>query len=283
MSTVAILGAGDLGAALAQSLASRGRVSAIRLIDENAELAAGKGLDIQQAGPVERYETHLSASSDVLAASGAAVIVIADDSARGEWTGDAGLALIRQLITAGTRAPLVFAGSNQTPLMEMAARELEIDADRMIGTAASAMVGVARSLVALDSGGSTRDVHVVVTGRPPAFVVAWSSATIAGMPVVERVAAHRLVALAGATVSLWPPGPRAIASASAPIVEALIFGSRQLHQAAAIIDGSVGARGVAAMMPLELRRGGISQRVAPKFSALERVELENSIARLRQR
>ena len=47
MHTVAILGAGDLGGALARTLATRDAVSHIVLIDEAGAVAAGKALDIR--------------------------------------------------------------------------------------------------------------------------------------------------------------------------------------------------------------------------------------------
>jgi hypothetical protein len=53
-----------VGGAIASTLAIRARVTAIRLIDRAADLAAGKALDIQQAGPVEGFDTRLTASSD---------------------------------------------------------------------------------------------------------------------------------------------------------------------------------------------------------------------------
>ena len=52
MSLVAIIGAGEIGGAVARALASRSRVDAIRLIDDKESVAAGKALDLMQAGPV---------------------------------------------------------------------------------------------------------------------------------------------------------------------------------------------------------------------------------------
>ena len=53
MHTVAIIGAGELGGALARTLATRDAVSRIVLVDEAGNVAAGKALDIRQTGPVE--------------------------------------------------------------------------------------------------------------------------------------------------------------------------------------------------------------------------------------
>ena len=78
MHTVAILGAGELGGALARTLAAGDAVSRIVLVDEAGNVAAGKALDIRQAGPIESYDTAVDGSDDIHQASGVDVIVMAD-------------------------------------------------------------------------------------------------------------------------------------------------------------------------------------------------------------
>ena len=267
MSTVAVLGAGPIGAAVAQRLAARARVREVRFIDANVSVASGKALDIMQAGPVEHYDTRVTAMGDVLAATGANVIVVADEVDGGEWEGDRGLTMMRQLARAGTTAAIVFAGPKQIWLMETCARELKMRADKLVGTAPAAAAGAVRALAGLELGLSTVDVTVV--GRPPSFTIAWSTATADGVLISERVPAHRLLAISDSLKRLWPPGPYAIGAATAPIAEALIDGRRRRHAALAILDGEFGARGVAAMLPLELGDGRILARVRPSLSASE--------------
>jgi len=273
MSTVAIMGAGSIGGALAHRLAERARVGEVRLIDEAAGVATGKALDIQQAGPVQRSDTRLTAASDVLAASGASVIVIADAVDAGEWTGDRGLDLIEKIVRTGTNAPLVFAGPNQIELMERCASKLGLAADRLVGSSSSAVVGAVRALTAAEADVSGVEVAITVNGRPPSFVIGWSAATVAGAAASERVPAHRMLAISATVKRLWPPGAYAIASATAPVVEGLISGSRRRLQALAILDGEYGARGVACMLPLELGHGRILSRAMPTLSPQERTAL----------
>jgi malate dehydrogenase len=277
MSGVAILGAGELGGAIAHALASRGRVRTITLVDDAAGVAAGKALDIQQAGPIDRVDVHVGAATDLLSAAGASVIVLADAVGAGEWKDDRGLALVDRLARAGSAAAFVFAGPNQTTLMRTASRELGVAGDRMVGTAASAVVGTVRALVGLEVGGGGTGVSVTVGGRPPTFVVAWSSATISGSLVTDRVPAHRLLAVAQSLRRFWPPSARAIAAPTTRIVEALVGGSRDLHQAMTILDGEFGSRGGVGMMPLSIGPGRVLARVMPSLSPQERTEIENRI------
>ena len=270
MSVVAILGAGSVGAATAESLARRARVSAVQIIDTDAQVAAGKALDMLQAGPITGVNTRVSAAADPLSATGASVIVIADTVKDGEWTGHAGLSLVEQLVRAGSAAPIVFAGPSQTALLEASARELKLPAHRLIGSASSAILGTAQSLAGMELGLSS--VELTVVGRPPRFVVGWSAASTAGSLIVDRVPAHRLLALSQSLARFWPPGPYAIGAATAAIVEALIFGSRRMHPALTVAEHGLGPAGSAMMLPLQLGRLRILSHVMPTLSPQERTQ-----------
>ena len=60
MREVAIVGAGELGGAVAHVLARRDVVRSLVLVDESGRVAAGKALDIAQAAPVEGFATQLT-------------------------------------------------------------------------------------------------------------------------------------------------------------------------------------------------------------------------------
>jgi malate dehydrogenase len=277
MSTIAILGAGPIGASIAHTLARRARVRDVRLIDAAATVAAGKALDIRQTGPVEGYDTRLSGIGDPLAAVGADVFVIADTHADGEWEGDKGLALVRRLVAAGAAGPFVFAGTRQTWLMEAVVRELGVPADRVVGTAAAAMVTAARGLAGLEVHGSGVDVALTMSGKPPGLTVAWSSATIGGSLLTDRVPSHRVLAISQQLKKLWPPQPYAIATATAPVVEGLIAGTRRDTSGVTILNGEFGQRGVACLLPLTLGNGRVLSRIVPSLSPQERTDVVNSL------
>jgi malate dehydrogenase len=277
MSFVAILGAGPIGAGVARALTRRARIREVRLLDDAADVAAGKALDIRQSGPIDDADTHVSGLGDPLAAVGADVIVVADSHDGGEWEGDRGLALVRRLTAAGATAPFVFAGAGQTWLMEAAVTELDLAPDRVIGTAAAAMTSAARGLVALEIGGSGVDVAISVCGRPPSLTPAWSSATCGGSLVTDRVPPHRLQAISRQLRALWPPGPYAIAAATAPVIEGLLTGTRRDVPGVTILAGEFGLRRVACLLPLGLGHGRVQARIVPALSPQERTEVINSL------
>src|SRR6185503_4040536 len=98
MPLAAIVGAGPIGTAIAHRLANRASVRHVLLVDDELNVAVGKALDIQQSGPIDRVDVGLSATSDLLGASGADVIVVADAVNGGEWRSEAGLALVQRLV-----------------------------------------------------------------------------------------------------------------------------------------------------------------------------------------
>ena len=84
--TVCILGAGELGGAIAHALARGGQVQRILLIDANGGVAAGKALDIRQSGAIEGCHADLAGTDDFtrvagsrMAESSSAVPVSFDD------------------------------------------------------------------------------------------------------------------------------------------------------------------------------------------------------------
>lgn len=274
MSVIAIIGAGPLGGALAHTLAGRSRTAEVRLIDPEESVAKGKALDILQSGPVENATGTVTAHGSLHAAVGADAVVLADGVTGTEHSGEAGLALVRQLEAAGASAPLVFAGASQRELMQPCIRELHVPAARVLGSAPAALASALRALAGLVLDTSAVEITLQVLGVPPRHaVVAWQAATVSGQPLTAVMPAHEIAALTARIPGLWPPGPYALASAAARVAEAVCSGSRR--QYSCFVD--VG-RGRVAAMPVQLKPGGLSRLVEPALSRQERTGLDNAIA-----
>ena len=98
MTQVAILGAGEVGGAVASVLARGSRVDEIRLIDDNERVARGTALDIQQTAPFTGSDARVAAFGDIGAAAGATVIVIADPAGSSAgWQGAAARSLVARV------------------------------------------------------------------------------------------------------------------------------------------------------------------------------------------
>jgi malate dehydrogenase len=279
MAFTAILGAGSIGGALAHKLAVRGRVREVRLIDPERRVAEGKALDILQSSASDGFSTRVSAADGIEAAAGAAVIVIADAaSGDAEHSGEPGLAMLKRLFAMDTSAPVVFAGAAQRVLIGRAAAELHVNPHRLIGSAPGALESAVRALAALELDGSGTEVQVTIAGVPPrAAVIGWESATASGQPIGSLVAPHRLAAISARLATLWPPGPFALSSAAARVVEAVSHGSRRRYSCFVVLDEAP-SRGVVAALPAELGPRGIVRVLRPALSRQEQTVLENGLA-----
>src|SRR3989440_2097174 len=153
MATVAIVGAGDIGGACAEALAAHDLVRHILVIDAAADAAAGKALDIQQAGAISGVHAQLEATGDESRAIGCAAYVVADRFAPGspEWQGEEGLALIKRLAGASPDSPIVFAGAKQTGLIQAASREARKPARRPIRSAPEAPRAAGAALIGMEA------------------------------------------------------------------------------------------------------------------------------------
>lgn len=276
MREVAVIGAGELGGLCAHLLARRQPARVVRLIDEAGDIAAGKALDLRQASAVEGFATELTASADLASAAGADAIVLADRASGDEWRGDEALGMIARLVRAAPRALLVCAGASSRELVERAVRETRIDRRRVIGSAPEALAGAARALIALEAGGSPRDVALTMLGRPPAqIVVPWEDGAVRGSSlarVLDETARHRLFARLEAA---WPPGPYALASAAALAVEAAAGRTRRTISAFVGPDDSLGAKMRTVAVPVRLGPGGATP-FEPDLNARDQVAFDTA-------
>ena len=280
MASVAIIGAGGVGGAVAQALAARDHVRRILIVDAAAGVAAGKALDLLQSGAVNRSHTRLEGTDDLSRVVGSATCVIADryGPPETEWAGDEGLALLRRLLPWTENTPLVFAGAAQAGLMLAARREHHVRRSVLIGSAPEAYASAMRSMVALEAGCSPAEVSLAVLGLPPTgLVVPWSEAAVGGFALERTLTPVQMSRLEARARRLWPPGPYALGMAAARAVEAVVTASRRALSVLTVLDGEYGVRDRLGSSPALLNAGGVAQVRVPSLSTRERVLVETAL------
>jgi malate dehydrogenase len=278
MSTIGIVGAGELGGAVAHALARRDRVSRIVLFDAAGSVAAGKALDIKQAGAVESFHARLEGTSEIDRLIGCAVCVVADQAGKGEWSGEDALTAMSALARQLGSAPIVFAGTQAAPLLRALVRESGVPRHRVLGSALEALAAAARAIVALEARCSPAEVGLAILGAPPAgFVVPWGEASVGGYALERILTQVQLTRVEQRVARLWPPGPFALGLAAATVVEALVTSSRRTYSVLTVLDGAYGVRGGVGAVPVLLSASGIVHERKPVLRGREQVRLENSI------
>ena len=91
--------------------------------------------------------------------------------------------------------------------------------------------------------------------------------------ISAHLAPHEIAALNARLPGLWPPGPYALASAAARVVEAIANGSRRRFSCFVSLP-----RQTVAAMPVELGEDGVRRVLEPALTRQERTRLENAIA-----
>jgi malate dehydrogenase len=278
MASIAVLGAGPLGGALTHALAVRGRVAEVRLVDPEANVAAGKALDILQSAPIDRFATRISTAETVHACAGADVIAFADLVSGGEITGEAGLALLRQTARIDDTAALLFVGGAQREMMVRAIEELHLNPRRLLGSAPLALESAVRAIAAALMDGAPADVALAIAGVPPHdAVIGWDAATAFNQPIARVLPPHQLASISARLTALWPPSVYTLASAAARIAEALVEGSRRRWTCFAAVDVSGAGRNLVAAVPVEIARRGVRKVLEPALSRHERTAFENGV------
>jgi malate dehydrogenase len=276
---VAIFGAGDIGGACAQALAAGDRVDHILVIDAAANVAAGKALDIQQAGAISGFHARLEGTADESRAIGCAVCVIADRFGAGspEWQGEEGLALLRRIASFASDGPIVFAGAKQDELIAASTREARVADRRLMGSATEALTSAAMAITAMEAECSPTEVALAVLGTPGSFVLPWSDASIGGFALERVISQVQLRRIEARVARLWPPGPFALGAAAAAVVEGILNASRRSFSILTMLGGEFGARGRVGAVPALLDSHGIAGTRTPSLNTRERVLLDTAL------
>ncbi|MDQ3441268.1 MAG: hypothetical protein M3478_13050 [Planctomycetota bacterium] len=280
MRSIVIIGAGELGGALARQIAAADIALRVVLVDDAGTVAAGKALDIRQAAPVDGYTTEVLGSTDEAAVVAADAVVIADRVATGaEWQEDAGVALVRRIAHLNQSAMLLCAGARQLAMVERGIREGGIARHRLLGSAPEALRSAILSMTALEASCSPTEISLTVVGRPGAqIIVPWDDASIGGRRATDVLSPPAITRLDARLTRLWPPGPMTLASAATWFLRAAATRGRQTL-CAFVVTPEEGERYRVGMLPVTLNPAGIATVIAPALNVRDRVRLDTALQR----
>jgi malate dehydrogenase len=278
MQDVAIVGAGELGANLAHVLASRDAVRTIRLIDGAGSVAAGKALDIMQASPIAPFATEVSGAADVSYAAGSTIVVIADRAGRGEWQGDEAFLLLKQLSQVARSAIVLCAGASHRTLIENGISDRRFPSSRLFGSAPEALAAALRSVIALETNGSIRDIALTVLGVPPQqTVIPWQTVTIAGFAATNVLSEPARRRIETRLAPIWPPGPYALAAAAAEVIASIVGESRRTFSCFVSPMNVIDRRSRVVALPVRVGSGGVTRLELPELDPRAQVILDTAL------
>jgi malate/lactate dehydrogenase len=278
VTSVVVLGAGELGGAVAAAVAAGGAAHRVTLVDDAGDVARGIALDVRQCGPVLGVETAVAGTADLAAVIGAAAVIVADRHAnRADWSGEDGLQLLGRVRALNPGALVICAGAGQLALVERAVLEQGADRRRLFGAAPEALRAAMVALTSLEAGCHPRDVSLALLGRPPEHAfVPWTAAAIGGERATDVLDPPALQRLDRRLSRMWPPGPLTLAAAASRVVGMALSGGAGGAYLFAVPErtGEQPTRGAA--LPASFSPAGL--RVAlPVLTVRDRVRLEGAL------
>jgi malate dehydrogenase len=295
---VTVVGAGNVGATCAQELARRDYCDVV-LVDIKEGLAAGKALDINQAGAVLGYEPNVIGATGYEESGKSDVVVITAGVPRtGDMSRDDLVSTNEKIVGSVTRevadhssdAILIVVSNPLDAMCHVAKNVSAWPKERVFGMAGILDTARFSTFIAWKTGSSVKDVSAMVLGGHGDQMVSVVSATaVGGIPLrklvsdegigdlVERTAGGggELVKLLG-TSAWYAPG-----AAAAQMVDAIMLDEKRVLPCTALLEGEYGIDGLYMGVPVKLGRGGIEEIVEIDLSADERAALEASAEAVR--
>ncbi|MBZ9712269.1 lactate/malate family dehydrogenase [Deinococcus multiflagellatus] len=295
---VGIVGAGLVGATAAYALTLRGSCSELVLTDMDEDRARAEAQDVAHAAPVSHGARVTSGAPGDLQGSAVVIVAAGANQKPGESRLDLlqkNAAIFRDLIPQVTRAApeaTLLIATNPVDVLTGLSAELA-PGQPVIGSGTVLDSARFRHLVAERAGVDPTHVHGYVLGEHgDSAVVAWSTATVAGLPVADFMAARGLPwtpeirtqieadtrGAAGQIIA----GKRAtyygIGAALARIAERILDDRR----AVLTVSAPTPEFGTSLSLPRVLGRAGVLDTIVPALTEEERAALGRSADILRE-
>ncbi len=297
---ITVVGAGNVGATLAQRLAERDYADIV-LVDIVEGLPQGKALDILESGPIAGFDSLVTGANDYEATAGSNIVVVTSGVPRKPGMSRDDLVMTNARIVAGvvrevtSRSPDCILIVVANPVDGMAQLSLAVSGfprHRVLGMAGVLDTARFRTFIAQALDASVHDVQAyVLGGHGDTMVPLTRLTTVAGVPVAELIPAGPLETIVqrardgGAEiVNLLKTGSAyyAPSAAVAQMVDAILLDTRQVLPCTVLLQGEYGVDGVFTGVPCRLGAEGLIEVIDVALSDDERAALQRSAAAVRE-
>ncbi|MGD1053068.1 MAG: malate dehydrogenase [Candidatus Dormibacteria bacterium] len=297
---ITVVGAGNVGATLAQRLAERDYADIV-LVDIVEGLPQGKALDILEAGPVVGYDSQVTGTNGYQETSGSDIVVVTSGVARKPGMSrddlvmtNAGIVsgVVRQAAAASPQAILIIVSNPLDAMAQVALAVSGFPRRRVIGMAGVLDTARFRTFIAQELGASVRDVQAhVLGGHGDTMVPLTELTTVAGRPIAQLLAPERLEQIVQRTrdggaeiVSLLKTGSAyyAPSAAVAQMIDAILLDTQQILPCSVHLHGEYGVAGVFSGVPARLGSGGLVEVVEVDLSGEDQAALHRSAAAVQE-
>ncbi len=296
---VTVIGAGNVGATVAECIARKDMVKEVVLVDIVEGLPQGKALDMQEAAPIHLFDTRVTGANSYDATAGSDICVITAGLARKPgMSRDDLLAKNASIVRSVTEQ---FAAQSPNAILIVVSNPLDVmtyvaymasgfPSQRVMGMAGVLDTARYRAFIAMELGVSVRDIQALLMGGPGDTMVPLPRfTTVGGVPLPELMSKEKIdqivertkfgggeiVKLMG-TSAWYAPG-----AASAEMVEAIVKDSGRVLPCAAWVTGQYGLKDLFIGVPARLGRNGIEEIIEVELDGEEKTLLDASAEAVR--
>jgi len=297
---VTVIGAGNVGATVAECVARKDMAKEVVLIDIQEGVAQGKALDLWEAAPIHGFDTRLEGGKnyDLTADSDICVITAGLPRKPGMSRDDLlakNAAIVRgvteEFVAKSPNSILIIVSNPLDVMTYVSYMASGFPSQRVMGMAGVLDTARYRSFISMELGVSVRDIQAMLLGgHGDTMVPLPRYTTVAGTPltdllpkdtidaIVERTkgGGGEIVKLMG-TSAWYAPG-----AAAAEMTEAIIKDNNRVLPAAAWCTGQYGLDGLFIGVPVRLGRDGVQEIIEIELTDEERKLMEHSANHVRE-
>ncbi len=297
---VAIVGSGNVGATAAHWIAAK-ELADVVLIDIIEGVPQGKGLDLLQAMPIEKKDSHVLGTNDYADTANSDIVVITAGIPRKPGMSRDDLLntnhkIVREVVSKAIAVSpncILIVVSNPLDAMAQAAYKMSrFPRERVIGMAGVLDSARFRTFIAQELNVSVENVTAfVLGGHGDTMVPLARYSTVAGIPITELMDAATIERLVqrtrdgGAEIVKYLKTGSAYYAPSAAVtemVEAILKDKKKILPCAAYLQGEYGIQGLFVGVPCKLGAGGIQQVIQITLTAQEKAALEKSAGAVKE-
>jgi malate dehydrogenase len=297
---VTVVGAGNVGATAAQRLAEK-QLCDVVLVDIIEGVPQGKALDLTEAAPVEKHDSHLTGTNGYDATAGSNIVIITAGIPRKPGMSrddlistNAGIVknVTQEIVTRSPEAIIIVVSNPLDAMCHVAFDTSGFSKQRVIGMAGVLDSARFRAFISMELNVSVENTHAfVLGGHGDTMVPLPRYSTVAGIPITELLTAERIEALVDRTrnggaeiVGLLKTGSAYYAPASAAVemAESILKDKKKILPCAAYLQGEYGIQDLFIGVPVKLGADGIEEIIEITLTDQENQALQKSAAAVQE-
>jgi malate dehydrogenase len=291
---VSIVGAGNVGATAAHWIASK-ELADVVLIDIVEGVPQGKALDLLQAMPIEKRDSHVIGTNDYKDTANSDIVVITAGIPRKPGMSRDDLLntnykimqdVVGKVVENSPNCILIVVSNPLDAMAQAAYKISKFSKNRVLGMAGVLDSARFRTFIAEELNVSVENVTAfVLGGHGDTMVPLPRYSTVAGIPITELIPPDRLKQLVDRTanggaeiVKYLKTGSAyyAPSAAATEMVEAILKDKKKILPCAAYLEGEYGINGLFVGVPCKLGAKGLEKIIEIKLTPEEQAALKKS-------